>query len=170
MVYKFVSLPIGLSLAPCVFSRCIEAALKGSQNICSSGRLSNGITGHRDTHISSHESGIQNQLRQKPADSISGARVSGFTNRLCGIPRYALGEEGNGKCLAQFRRGNLVSFRTYLCLMAMMAMSLSVVLLGLLKMSELPPGCENYIIAEWAVVRVECARPHCAWRCAQHFL
>lgn len=51
---------------------------------------------HRDAHVSSNESGVQNQLCQKPADSISGDRVSKLTNRLCGITCYALGKEDNG--------------------------------------------------------------------------
>lgn len=40
------------------------------------------------------------------------------------------------QCLAQFRKGNLVSFRRCLHLMGMMALSLSVVLLGLLNMRD----------------------------------
>lgn len=75
--------------------RVITAETQGAQNICLFGRLSvmRSLAGergteHGDAHVSSNESGVQNQLCQKPADSISGDRVSGLMNRLCGIPHW----------------------------------------------------------------------------------
>ncbi len=38
--------------------------------------------GHRDAHVSSHESGVQDKLRQKPAGSLPGDTVSRLANRL----------------------------------------------------------------------------------------
>ncbi len=69
-------------------------------------------TGHRDAHVSSHESGVQDQLCQKPAGSLPEDRVSRLVNRLSGIlleRRIVVFYQ----CLAQFRKGNLASFRTH---------------------------------------------------------
>ncbi|XP_073687910.1 uncharacterized protein [Garra rufa] len=84
-------------------SSIISSETQGSQNICLFGRLSDlrsfeGARGarHRDAHVSSHESGVQDQLCQKPADPVPGDRVSRLANRLGGISRYALEKEDNG--------------------------------------------------------------------------
>jgi len=70
-----------------------NAETQWAQNICSSGWLSymrslTGVCrmGHRDALFSFHESGVQNHLRQKPADSISWENPAYF----------ALGKNDNG--------------------------------------------------------------------------
>ncbi len=85
--YEFVTLLPGLSLAPRMFSRCIEAALsplryKGLRisayldDLLIFSHSRERRARHRDTHVSSHESVVQDQVRQKPAGSLPGDRVS----------------------------------------------------------------------------------------------
>ncbi|XP_042579387.1 uncharacterized protein LOC109090184 [Cyprinus carpio] len=63
------------------------------------------------------------------------------------------------QCLAQFCKGNLVLFRTCRRLLGMMALSLSVVLLGLLKMRD---------FQRWVAARILCPRRHLTRRVRIH--
>ncbi len=51
--------------------------------------------GLTDSHVSSHESGVQDQLRQTPAGPPPGDSVSRLANRLSGI-RYAVSNAKHG--------------------------------------------------------------------------
>ncbi|XP_056330158.1 uncharacterized protein LOC130242162 [Danio aesculapii] len=84
-------------------SSAVSAETQGSAHIRLSGRLPDMRphtrargAGCRDSFVSSHKAGIQNQQRQKPADSVPGDRVSGPAPRLGNLPRHAFGEKDYG--------------------------------------------------------------------------
>ncbi|XP_047663485.1 uncharacterized protein LOC113652359 [Tachysurus fulvidraco] len=148
--YEFQTIPFGLSLAPRVFTKCVEAALfplrdKGirilsyidNYLICSSSRGQ----AIKDAEI------VLNHLRDL------GFRINMMKSRL--VPsqhteylglnldslsyRVTLTEERVAsftQCLARFQRGRVVSYKLCLRMLGLMASVVAVVHLGLLKMND----------------------------------
>ena len=163
--YEYQVVPFGLSLAPRVFSRCVEAALSPLRNsgirifsylddylICSSSREqalrdSTTVVNHLRTLGFSIN---WEKSRVDPAqcaeylglhiDSLS-YRVTLSERRLTSLTQ----------CLSLFRRGETVSFRLCLRLLGLMASVISVVHLGLLMMRD---------FQRWVAALRLCSRRH----------
>ncbi|KAI2662102.1 Gag-Pol polyprotein [Labeo rohita] len=147
-VYEFVTLPFGLSLAPRAFSRCIEAALSPLRRkglrisaylddypICAHSRE---CTERDIVMLTSHLMNLGFRINYAKSHLIPSQEIEYLGLRIDSVEYRAMLSERRimafYQCLARFRVGNMVSFRTCLCLLGMMASSLSVVPLGLLKM------------------------------------
>ncbi|XP_056307255.1 uncharacterized protein LOC130219008 [Danio aesculapii] len=165
-VFEFVTLPFGLSLAPRVFSRCMEAALSPLRHkglrisaylddylICARTRE----RAERDAETLSSHLGFR--INNAKSQLIPSQEIEYLGLRLDSVTYRAMLSERRitafGLCLTHFRKGNLVSFRTCLRLMGMMASSLSVIPLGLLKMRD---------FQRWISAKRLCPRRHLARR------
>ncbi|KAL0199690.1 hypothetical protein M9458_002877, partial [Cirrhinus mrigala] len=166
-VYEFVTLPFGLSLAPRAFSRCIEAALSPLRHkglrisaylddylICAHSRE----RAERDIEmLTSHLTNLGFRINYAKSQLIPSQEIEYLGLRIDSVEYRAMLSERRimafYQCLARFRVGNMVSFRTCLRLLGMMASSLSVVPLGLLKMRS---------FQHWVAARHLCPRRHLA--------
>lgn len=172
-VYEFVTLPFGLSLAPRVFSRCIETALSPLRHrglrisaylddylVCAHSRE----RARLDTEIlTSHLTNLGFRINYSKSQLIPSQEIEYLGLRINSVSYRAMLSQRRiiafYQCLAQFRRGNLVSFRACLRLLGMMASSLSVVPLGLLKMRD---------FQRWVAARRLCPCRHLARRVRIH--
>lgn len=150
VAYEFQTIPFGLSLAPRVFSKCVEAALSPLRNsgirifsyiddylICSRSREQ----AIKDSEVVVNhltELGFTINLEKshlEPAQFIEylGLRIDSISYRM------ALSERRIASfthCLSRFQLGKVVRFRLCLRLLGLMASVISVVHLGLLMMRD----------------------------------
>ncbi|XP_040915373.1 uncharacterized protein LOC121195777 [Toxotes jaculatrix] len=148
--YEFLTIPFGLSLAPRVFSKCVEAALFPLRNsgirifsyiddylICSHSReqvVKDSVTvlNHlRDLGFRINEA--KSRLQPAQCTEYLGLCINSLSYRV------RLSEERERAfthCLALFQLGKVVTFRLCLRLLGLMASVISVVQLGLLMMRD----------------------------------
>ncbi|XP_073725558.1 kinesin-like protein KIF6 isoform X3 [Misgurnus anguillicaudatus] len=172
-VYEFVTLPFGLSLAPRVFTKCMETALSPLRRrglriyaylddylICAHSRE----RAERDTEmLTSHLMNLGFRINYAKSQLIPSREIKYLGLRIDSVAYRTMLSERRiiafYQCLALFRLGNLVSFRTCLRLLGMMASLLAVVPLGLLKMRD---------FQRWVAARGLCSCRHLTRRVRIH--
>nr|XP_055040043.1 uncharacterized protein LOC129427314 [Misgurnus anguillicaudatus] len=148
--YEFLTVPFGLSLAPRVFSKCVEAALTPLRVaglrvtaylddllLCAPSR----VQAERDTEkLVSHLVNLGFNINEAKSCLVPTQEIIYLGLRLNSARYLAFLSEEQIKsirgCLALFQKGNKVSFRLCLRLLGLMASTISVVPLGLLRMRE----------------------------------
>ncbi|XP_065137013.2 uncharacterized protein [Paramisgurnus dabryanus] len=155
--YEFQTIPFGLSLAPRVFTKCVEAALFPLRDrgirilsyiddylICSSSREQ----AIKDAEtVLNHLSDLGfriNMIKSRLVPSQQTAYLGLNLNSLS--YRVTLTEErieSFTQCLARFQKGKVVPYRLCLRMLGLMASLIAVVHLGLLKMRDLPSSSRH---------------------------
>ena len=175
-------LPCGLSLAPRVFSKCVEAALSPLRSrgirifsyiddylLCSHSREQ----ALRDVDtVTSHISGL-NKLDQKPSAGRTMHLLSGAQYRLPQISCHTIGGEAT---VVQSVSGPAVQFRLCLRLLGLMVSVFSVVRLCLLLIRDMQTWvaslrlCPRRHLSRSVKVSAECSAALHQWRNPAVFL
>ena len=148
--YEYQAIPFGLSLAPRVFSKCVEAALSPLRNsgirifsyiddylICSHSREqavrdSATVINHL-TDLGFNINWTKSRVEPAQCTDYLGLNINSLSYRVTlSEARVA----SLTQCLSLFRLGKAVSFRLCLRLLGLMASVISVVHLGLLRMRD----------------------------------
>lgn len=148
--YEFQTMPFGLSLAPRVFSKCVEAALSPLRNsgirifsyiddylICSRSRTQ----AIRDSNaVTSHLMNLGFKINWEKSRLIPAQCTEYFGLEINSLSHRVTLSEGRiasfTQCMTHFQLGRVVSFRLCLRLLGLMASVISVVKLGLLMMRD----------------------------------
>ncbi|XP_075948231.1 uncharacterized protein LOC142950206 [Anarhichas minor] len=146
--YEYLAIPFGLSLAPRVFSKCVEAALSPLRNsgirifsyiddylICSHSqeqavRDSATVIKHH-TDLGFNINWKKSRIEPTQCTEYLGLKINSLSYRVTLTEARVLSLT---HCLSLFRLWKAVSFRLCLRLLGLMASVISVVQLGLLKM------------------------------------
>lgn len=148
--YEYQVIPFGLSLAPRVFSKCVESALAPLRSrgvrifsyiddylVCSQSREraltdTSAVICHL-TALGFRINMAKSQLKPRQHTEYLGLSINSLSYR---VTLTAQRLASLTQCLSMFRHGAKVTFRTCLRLAGLMASVIAVVHLGLLKMRE----------------------------------
>ncbi|XP_049458675.1 uncharacterized protein LOC125904989 [Epinephelus fuscoguttatus] len=145
--YKYLVLPFGLSFAPHTFTKCVKAALAPLRE------KDVRILAYLDdwAHLSltlSHVQALGFSVNLRKSSLILSQQFSFLGLETCSVSNRACLSEHRvaafHRCLAQFRLGRKLRFRTILQLLGMMASMIAVVPLGLLKMRALQRWTQSH--------------------------
>lgn len=150
IAYEYMTLPFGLSLAPRVFTKCVEAALNPLRDsglrihsyiddylLCSH---SEALSARDSATLLTHLTDLGFRINYTKSCLTLTQRIE-YLGIMIDSVRYraTLTDRRREKfhlCLSLFREGRTVAFRTCLSLLGLMASLLAVVPLGLLRMRD----------------------------------